>query len=103
MMLPLSLIELHARYISGSVLPSTIVQLSLRRMELLRKLNMFVTECPTHAMIQSKESDKRFKEESPLGYLDGVPIAVKDNFCTKDIKTSCGSLMLDNFTSPYNA
>merc|ERR550519_1607793 len=97
------MMELHAGYLSGSILPSTVVQLSLKRMELLRKLNMFVTECPSVAVMQAKESDRRFKEERPLGYLDGVPLAVKDNFCTKDIKTSCGSLMLDNFTSPYNA
>merc|ERR550519_2287782 len=54
-------------------------------------------------MMQAKESDRRFKQERPLGFLDGVPLAVKDNFCTKDIKTTCGSLMLDNFTAPYNA
>merc|ERR1719369_210037 len=103
MMLPLSLIELHARYISGSVLPSTIVQLSLRRMELLRKLNMFVTECPSMAMEQGRESDTHYREARSKGILDGITVAVKDNFCTKGVRTSCGSKMLDNFIPPYNA
>lgn len=39
----------------------------------------------------------------PISPLDGVPIAVKDNFCTKGIKTTCASRMLEKFVSPYNA
>merc|ERR1719318_2435923 len=54
-------------------------------------------------MEQGRESDLRCSEGKPKGALEGVPLAIKDNFCTKDIKTSCGSLMLDNFPSPYNA
>ena len=102
-MLSLSLKELQSRFLSGTSLPSYLVQLSLRRMELMSRLNMFVTECPTSAMEQGKESDSRYSEGKPRGALEGVPLAIKDNFCTKDIKTSCGSLMLDNFPAPYNA
>jgi aspartyl-tRNA(Asn)/glutamyl-tRNA(Gln) amidotransferase subunit A len=69
----------------------------------MSRLNMFVTECPTLAMEQGRESDSRYSEGKPKGALEGVSLAIKDNFCTKDIKTSCGSMMLDNFPSPYNA
>jgi len=55
------------------------------------------------AMEQGRESDTHYREGRPRGALEGVTIAVKDNFCTKDLKTSCGSLMLDNFISPYNS
>jgi len=64
---------------------------------------MFVTECPSMAMEQARDSDTRFSKGRPRGQLEGVTIAIKDNFCTKDIKTSCGSFMLDNFVSPYNS
>merc|ERR1719318_1477583 len=48
-------------------------------------------------MEQGKESDLRYSAGKLKGALEGVPLAIKDN------KTSCGSLMLDNFPSPYNA
>lgn len=38
-----------------------------------------------------------------IGMVDGVPIAIKDNFCTKGLKTTCASNMLANFKPPYNA
>ena len=37
------------------------------------------------------------------GRLQGIPVAVKDNFCTNGIKTSCASRMLENYVPPYNA
>lgn len=39
----------------------------------------------------------------PNSPLDGIPIAIKDNFCTADIPTTCGSKMLQNYTPPYSA
>ena len=102
-MLSLSLLELQSSFVTCTSLPSMLVQMSLKRMELLRRLNMFITECPSLATEQGRESDTRYKEGRPRGSLEGITLAVKDNFCTKDIKTSCGSLMLDNFVSPYNS
>lgn len=45
----------------------------------------------------------RYEEDRPLGVLDGIPVAVKDNFCTQGITTTCGSNMLRYYTPPYTA
>ena len=64
--------------------------------------NSFITITEDLALQQAKAADEALSkgEQHPLC---GVPIAHKDIFCTEGIKTSCGSKMLDNFISPYNA
>ena len=102
-MLHLSIAELNKQFLSKSLLPSSVLRQSLKRTEFLSDLNIFVTVCPELATRQAKEADQRYLEDRHHGALDGACLAVKDNFCTKDVKTSCGSLMLDNFTAPYTA
>ena len=65
-------------------------------------LNAFITVTRDLALEQAAAADARIArgEATPL---TGVPIAHKDIFCTTDVKTSCGSRMLDNFISPYDA
>ncbi|CAH1798273.1 unnamed protein product [Owenia fusiformis] len=52
---------------------------------------------------QRENSEKLFKSGDHVRTLEGIPVAVKDNFCTTGVKTSCSSHMLNNFYPPYNA
>ena len=65
-------------------------------------LNCFITLTEEAALSRAKEIDKDISKNK-FKPLSGLPIAQKDIFCTKGVKTSCGSKMLDNFISPYDA
>jgi len=65
--------------------------------------NTFITLTPELALSQADELDKRFERGEALGCLAGVPIAIKDNIAVKGIKLTCGSQLLRDFVSQYNA
>ncbi len=65
-------------------------------------LNAFITLAPELALEQAKSADKRINSGNS-SLLTGVPVAYKDLFCTEGVQTSCGSKILSNFISPYNA
>lgn len=66
------------------------------------QLNAYITVCEDKALEQARAADKKIQQKT-AGKLTGIPIAHKDIFCTKGIRTSCASKMLDNFIAPYNA
>ncbi len=65
-------------------------------------LNCFITIAEEQALVAARAADVLIAKGEG-GILTGIPMAHKDIFCTKGHKTSCGSKMLDNFISPYNA
>ena len=65
-------------------------------------LNAFISVTADRALEQARAADQRIKAGS-AGPLTGIPIVHKDIFCTRGVKTSCGSRMLDNFIAPYDA
>jgi aspartyl-tRNA(Asn)/glutamyl-tRNA(Gln) amidotransferase subunit A len=66
-------------------------------MDSSRSLNAFITETPTLALSHAKMSDARRKSGNAIGHMDGIPIAVKDLFCTENVLTTAGSHILDGF------
>jgi aspartyl-tRNA(Asn)/glutamyl-tRNA(Gln) amidotransferase subunit A len=65
-------------------------------------LNAFVSVTREQALGDAAAADRALRSGAG-GALTGVPIAHKDLFCTRGVRTTCGSRMLDNFVSPYDA
>ena len=68
-----------------------------------KKLNSFITVLADSALEKAREVDVTRSKGRPVGKLAGVPVAVKDIVCTKGVRTTCGSRMLENFVPPYDA
>ena len=66
-------------------------------------VNAFITISRETALKQADQADKRFKSNEKPPLLNGIPIAVKDILCTRGIRTTCGSNILNNFIPTYNA
>ena len=68
-----------------------------------KDVDAFVTLTTEEALNESKKIDEERKENKELSEYAGIPIGIKDNLCTKGVKTTCSSKMLENFVSPYDA
>jgi aspartyl-tRNA(Asn)/glutamyl-tRNA(Gln) amidotransferase subunit A len=74
----------------------------LDRIKNSEDLNAFITVTEERALKQAGQADRKIAS-GEIDLLTGIPMAHKDLFCTKDVLTTCGSRMLDNFVSPYDA
>lgn len=88
---------------SGDFTAVELTQAHLDAMEAARHLNAFITETPDLALERAKESDARRVSGDAAGSMDGIPVAVKDLFCTEGVATTAGSHILDGFVPPYES
>jgi len=74
----------------------------LDAMEKTRALNAFITETPDRAKADAKRADARLAAGTS-GDLEGIPLGIKDLFCTEGVLTTAGSHILDGFKPPYES
>ncbi len=80
-----------------------ITEAHLAAMGRARELNAFITETPEKAISMAGASDVRLARGEAAGALEGVPLAIKDLFCTDGVLTTAGSHILDGFKPPYES
>ncbi len=71
--------------------------------ELNKELNAYITVDIDGARASAAEIDRKRQRGESVGALAGIPFAAKDNLCTRTLRTSCGSRMLESFVPPYTA
>jgi aspartyl-tRNA(Asn)/glutamyl-tRNA(Gln) amidotransferase subunit A len=67
------------------------------------RVKSFLHLTPELALEQAKKVDEKIARGEGIGPLEGIPIALKDNLCTRGIPTTCGSRILENFVPPYES
>ena len=94
-----------ARLLARREISSTeLTRAVLDRIEAVQgRLNAFVTVTAELALEQAREADERLTRGEGVTPLTGIPAAIKDVICTRGVRTTCGSRMLENFVPPYDA
>ena len=79
-----------------------LIEATLERCTRFAHLNALITPTPEQALAAAKVSDAR-RAKGKAGLMEGLPIAIKDMFCTEGIRTTAGSKMLENFVPTYES
>ncbi|MHC8510363.1 MAG: Asp-tRNA(Asn)/Glu-tRNA(Gln) amidotransferase subunit GatA [Rhodospirillales bacterium] len=88
---------------AGDISARELTDAHIQAIEANRGLNTFITETPEIARARADESDARRAAGDTRGPMDGVPVAIKDLFCTEGVLTTAGSHILDGFTPVYES
>ena len=96
--------EAGARLRSGDLTSVELLESVLERASMTEaELHCYLVIDHEGARAQAETADLRFADAQDLGPLQGIPIAVKDNFCTRGVPTSCASQILAGYRPPYDA
>ena len=98
----LTLAEARDRLRAKDFTSAELTDAHLRAIEQARALNAFVLETPDEARAMARASDARLRRGEG-GPLEGLPLGIKDLFCTKGVRTTACSRILDAFTPTYES
>lgn len=99
-----SIRELHEQLVKKERSAVEITQSYLDRIRAVdAQVNSFLLVTSDRAIAQAKAVDAKIAAGDAIGLLEGIPIAIKDNICTQNIRTTCASKILENFVPPYES
>lgn len=98
----LTLLQAREKLINKEVSSVELTQAFIKNIEDNKRLNAFITTTFDKALEQAKKSDENIAKNN-IKKLEGLPIAIKDNFCTAGIETTCASNMLKGFIPQYES
>ncbi len=96
--------DIRDKIINQEISAGQVVEAYIKNIEEIDKdINAFITVDKEGARAKAAEIDEKLNNGEKLGRLAGIPIGIKDNIVTRDIRTTCGSKMLEDYLSPYDA
>lgn len=96
--------QLHQARLKGETSTVEIVRAVLERIEQTESvLHSFISLTTEYCIEKAETTDKKIAGNEPVGLIEGMPIAVKDIFSTKGIRTTCASRFLENYIPPYES
>ncbi|MGF1487609.1 MAG: Asp-tRNA(Asn)/Glu-tRNA(Gln) amidotransferase subunit GatA [Prochloraceae cyanobacterium] len=99
-----SIRELHQQLVSKERSAVEITTQTLDEIEKIDpKVKAFLSVTADRALDRAKQVDAKIAAGEEIGLIEGIAIAIKDNMCTKGVKTTCGSKILENFIPPYES
>lgn len=99
----LTIKEAHALLKSREISSEELTRSVLDRIDSVdEKINAYITVAADQALVQAGRADREITD-GKITPLTGIPLGIKDLICTKGIRTTCGSNILENFVPPYNA
>jgi aspartyl-tRNA(Asn)/glutamyl-tRNA(Gln) amidotransferase subunit A len=101
-LLDLTLAEARDKLAAREITAVELTEAYIKAVEAARPLNCYITETPEHARAQAQAADKRIAAGT-AGALEGIPLGIKDLFCTEGVLTTAGSHILDGFKPPYES
>ncbi len=98
----LTIADARDRLGSGDISARELAEAHIDAMAAARGLNAFIVETPERALADADASDAR-RKSGEAGLLEGIPVGIKDLFCTEGVLSTAGSHILDGFTPPYES
>jgi aspartyl-tRNA(Asn)/glutamyl-tRNA(Gln) amidotransferase subunit A len=96
--------ELHKKLVAGEITSVFLTEQYFERIEQNdREIGAYLTLLKESALTQARLVDAKLAKGESIGIIEGIPCAIKDNICIKDVRTTAGSKILDNYIAPYDA